>query len=198
MHCKGEHTLKVLRTIFEEGSTQTRDGETNRRRGRMILVLKIENESELHTTGICRLAKKMEAALPGILPQTDDAYAHVCGAGSTRHGFREEIEKGTTVPHLIEHLILHMLGRSNSGCSGFSGQRSIDLARGIGDHYYVVTDYADKLQALVVADLAIQLVSAWMAGRTVKLEAGALLDAIEGRLKAVLPPAEASRDQDTT
>lgn len=154
----------------------------------MVIVLSLEGHESPWTDGIQGLARKIETALPGMFPESDDCYAHVCGTGGSQHSFREEIEKGTTVVHLLEHVILHLLGRSSGRCSGFSGQRSVDLERGITDHHYIVTDYTDKIQALVAADLAFQLVSAWMAGREVRLDAETITKAVNNRLEAMLIP----------
>lgn len=174
--------MKVLRTIFEH--IPNPDAETTG--GRMIIALDIPDESDLLTNGIPDLVEKLESALPGIFPEEDDVYAHRCGSGEDQHDFREEIEKGTNMPHLLEHMILHLLGRSSGRCAGFSGQRSADIERGITSHYYVVVDYGDKVQAVVAADLALQLLCAWRDGRTVRLDPDRVLESIHGRLSDML------------
>jgi len=174
--------------IFEERNDQGSQSDRVEHAGRMVLVLDLKGEEGLRTSEIPDLAAKLETALPGIFPQSDDMYAHMCGTGEAQHAFREEIERGTTVVHLLEHVILHLLGRSNGRCGGFSGQRSVDQERGIKNHYYIVTDYTDKLQAVVAAELAFHLVSAWMSNRTVRLDADAIAKSVSYRIEGMLAP----------
>jgi len=191
--CREDRALRIVRTIFEENTESEQGANSFKHNGRMILVLGFEDGESLQASRISNLAAKLETALPGIFPQPDNGFAHMCGTGKSRHTFRQEIERGTTVVHLLEHVILHLLSRSDGRCRGFSGQRSGDLERGITNCHYVVTHYTDKIQALVAADLAFQMVAAWVAGRTVRLDADIIVKAVNDRLGAMLVPDEVAQ-----
>jgi hypothetical protein len=178
-----------LKTVFQASPEKDDSGVLCER---VVLVLQIEDAAELHTAAICDLQDKMETAFPGIFTSDSDAFAHMCGIGEGQHDFRAEIEEGTTVPHLLEHVILHIIGRSSGKCSGFTGQRSSDIERGITDLHYIVTDCPDRLQAVVATDLALHVVQAWLAGRTVRLDRRNMVDSLHDRLQNMLMPEDAS------
>lgn len=175
--------LKIIRTIFQDEHSQDESSP------KFVLVLDMQDEARLTTSHIQDLPAKMERALPGIFPDASSPYVHSCGGGTTgvpEHSFREEVERGTDLPHLMEHVLLHLLSRRMPACSAFCGQRSIDLENGITTHYYIVMDYPSKLGAVVAAELALELVSAWVEGRTVNIDATAVLTKVRGLLEPML------------
>jgi len=177
--------LRIIRTILEDNLSGAECAPV-----KMILVLDMEAEMGRRTGSIRDLAAKLEAAFPGLLAAPTSDYVHLCGDGITKeeHPFREEIKQGTSIPHLLEHIIIHLLGRANGACTGYSGQRSSDIEQGLTSRYYIVVDCADKLEALVAADLAIQLVYAWLDGRTVRIDPDRMLAGISERLEAMVRP----------
>lgn len=159
--------MKILRTVFQDvkpGNSSAREAP------KFILVLDMEDQVGLSTADILDLPKKMELALPGVFPDEDSRFIHSCGGCESdveEHPLREEIERGTNIPHLLEHVLLHLLSRRLNPCSGYCGQRSADIERGICSHFYLVMDYPSKLEAIVAADLGFRLVSAWIEGKTI-------------------------------
>lgn len=144
----------------------------------------MENQLGLATSDIPDVIRKMELALPGIFPTQDSPYIHSCGGNGTEvdeHSFREEIERGTDIPHMLEHVLLYLLSKGTGCCSAYCGQRSTDLERGINSHYYLVVDFSSKLEALVAVDLGFELVRSWIEGRPASLNS---LLALEGIRKA--------------
>jgi hypothetical protein len=190
---KGADPLKILRTIFEDSGLQIRNIYHSLAGQRMILLLDMEGSSSLRTGDIPDIIAKLETAFPGIFEETSKGYYHSCGQDEHCHAFREEVERGTSIPHLLEHVILYLLGGWNGRCSGLSGQRSVDLEKGLTDHYYVVTEYNDKIEAVAASELAFCLVSAWMDGRMLRLEANGLADSVHKRLAGMLQMATSQR-----
>lgn len=163
--------MKIIRTVFHDHEPR-----------RFTLVLDMEESAGLMTSGIPGLIEKMELALPGVFPEERDPLSHTCGGGGTgvpEHAFREELERGTDIPHLLEHVLLHLLSRRTCACSAFCGQRSSDLDRGITTHHYLIIDCPSQLEAVVAVEIAFGLVSAWVEGRTVTINPQAVLDGIE-------------------
>lgn len=170
--------LRIIRTVFQDVEPR---GDHEETKPKCILVLDMENEMELSTSEIPDLVRKMEFALPGIFPDDDSPLVHSCGGLGTdveKHSFREEIERGTTIPHLLEHVIIYLLSRRSNYCSAYCGQRSVDLDQGITTHYYLVMDYTSKLEAVVAVDLGFQLISAWVEGRAVAIDPAEVLDGL--------------------
>jgi hypothetical protein len=136
---------------------------------------------ELTTKDIPNLMEKIERALPGIFPDEFSPIVHFCGGHGTdieQHAFHEEVERGTNIPHLFEHILLYLLSRRSNHCSAYCGQRSIDLEQGITTHYYLVLDYPSKIEAIVAVDLGFQMLSAWVNGVTVEIDPAAVIDGI--------------------
>lgn len=147
----------------------------------MILVVDMERHIDMCTADISHLAEMMEYALPGIFPDEDSPVSHSCGGKGTdveKHTFREEIERGTTIPHLLEHVVLHLLSRRTNHCSAYCGQRSTDFEQGIHTHYYLVMDYPSKVEAIVAADLGFQLVSSWIEGRAATIDPDVVMSGV--------------------
>lgn len=166
--------MKIIRTVLQ--------GE-----GKFTLVIDMQGKAALSTADMPGLASKMAAALPGIFPDTASPIVHTCGggpAGGSEHPFREELERGMSIPHLLEHVLLHLLSRRTLCCSAFCGQRSADIERGITTHYYLVLDCPSELEAVVAVEIAFGLVSAWIEGRTVTVDSHAVLD----RLRQTIAP----------
>jgi hypothetical protein len=141
----------------------------------------MEEQIEMSTSEIPTLPNMMEIALPGIFPDDDSPLLHSCGGEGTdveKHTFREEIEQGTTIAHLMEHIVLYLLSRRTNHASAYCGQRSADLELGINTHYYLVMDYPSKVEAVVAADLAFQLVSSWVQGRAVTIDPDVVLEGV--------------------
>ncbi len=155
----------------------------------MVLVLDMEDKLELTTSQIPNIERMMEYALPGIFPDDDSPLAHSCGGAGTeheKHTFREEIEAGTNIPHLLEHVVLYLLSRRTNHCSAYCGQRSGDIEAGINTHFYLVTDYPSKVEAIVAADIGFQLVSAWLEGRAAKIEPEVVINGVCKMLSPML------------
>ena len=183
----GGAATKIIRTVFQDHDpAKPADGSH-----RLILVIDMEKRSHVSTSDIPCLTEKMEAALPGIFPAEDSPFAHVCGGADTavsEHPFREEIARGTDIPHLLEHVLLHLLSRRMTACSAYCGQRSTDLERGITSHYYLVLDCPSKLEAVVAVDLGFKLVNSWLDGRTVTIDPASFVAAIRGLLEPMVRP----------
>lgn len=178
--------LKIIRTVFQDFDPEDRFGQSGRK---FILVIDMETQAELSTTDIPNLPAKMETALPGVFPGSDSPLAHTCGGRGTEveeHAFREEIARGTSIPHLLEHVLLHLLSRRSNSCAAYCGQRSIDLQRGITTQYYIVLDYPSKVEAVIAADLAFNLISAWVEGRTVTIDPAAILEGVQDILRPMV------------
>lgn len=143
----------------------------------------------LSTSDIPDLAQKMEESLPGIFPHESSHLSHNCGGGHSgieEHSFREEIEEGTNIPHLLEHILLHLLSRRSNYCAAFCGQRSVDIERGITTHYYLVVDCPSKIEAVVAAELGFYLLEAWIEGRTAVIDGPAVLMEIHNVIKPMV------------
>lgn len=181
--------LKVIRTLFQDFQSRLDSTEHS---PKLILVLDMEGQIDLSTNDIPDLASKLELALPGIFPDDSSPVAHSCGgngSGIEKHTFREEIEAGTNIPHLLEHVVMHLMSRRCNHGTAYCGQRSIDLEKGILTHYYIVLDYPSKLEAIVAADLGFQLVSSWLHGRTVQIDPGVVLDGIRAIIEPMITKA---------
>jgi len=181
--------LKIIRTIFQDFPSRL---DADDKSPKFILVLDMEDQLELSTKDIPNLAQKLEIALPGIFPDESSPLSHSCGGKGTdveKHTFREEIENGINIPHLMEHVMLHLLSRRCNHCSAYCGQRSVDLDQGIETHYYLVMDYPSKLEAIVAADLAFQIVSAWIEDRTVTIDPAVVLDGIRQMIEPMVSKA---------
>ncbi len=151
----------------------------------------MENRSHVSTTDIPFLVEKMEAALPNIFPAEDSPFAHVCGGADTgisEHSFREEIERGTDIPHLLEHVLLHLLSRRMSACCAYCGQRGTDLESGVTSHFYLVLDCPSQLEAVVAVELGFDLVRSWLDGRTVTIDSASFVAGICGLLEPMVRP----------
>lgn len=169
--------LKIIRTVFQDSESASKPGQLQ-----FILIIDMENEIDLSTKDIEGLAVKMETALPGIFPDESSPFAHNCGGGKSgidEHSFREEIDNGTSIAHLLEHVLLHLLSRRSYSCSAFCGQRSIDIERGINTHYYLVLDCPSKIEAIVAAELGLNLVLSWIKGESAMIDAVAVFAGIQ-------------------
>lgn len=143
----------------------------------------------LSTSDLPGLSERIELALPGIFPTDGCEFDHSCGGSEShieKHPFREEVEQGTNIPHLLEHILLHLLSRRSCRCAGYCGQRSIDIEEGITTHYYIVLDCPSKLEAILATDLGFQLVSAWVEGRTVTIDPAVVMDGVHQLLEPML------------
>lgn len=178
--------LKIIRTVFQDPHPSDSSAAP-----RFVLVVDMQDHAGVSTSDIPDLIDKMQQALPGIFPDDASPYVHSCGggAGSPEHPFRDEIERGTDIPHLLEHVLLHLLSRRHPACSAFCGQRSIDLEQGITTHHYLVMDYPSKLEAIVAADLGFELVRAWVEGRTVSIDSATVLDGIRALIEPMVQTA---------
>jgi hypothetical protein len=176
--------LKIIRTIFQDCESRHNADES---KPKFIIVLDMEDKMELSTSDIENLTDKLNTALPGIFPNETDPLVHSCGGPGTdveKHTFHEEMERGTNIPHLLEHVLLYLLSRRSNYCSAYCGQRSVDIENGITTHYYLILEYPSKLEAVVATDLAFQMVSAWVEGKTVTIDPKLLL---EGILQTIEP-----------
>lgn len=184
MHASSEEVLrlKIIRTIFQEPES-TANGL------QFILVLDMEEAAELSTRDIPNLIHKMETALPGIFPDENSKFVHNCGghrSADDEHSFRDELEKGTSIPHLYEHILLHLLSRRSCACSAFCGQRSIDVERGIKTHYYLVLDCPSKVEAIVASELGFHLIQSWVEGSPAMIDPEAVFAGINEMLGPML------------
>ena len=167
--------MKVVRTIFQDiESIGSRD-----KSQKIVLVIDMEEQFGLSTQSIPGIALKMRQAIPGIFPEDGSEVVHSCGGqgtGINEHSFQEEIETGTDIPHLLEHVIMYLLSKRSNQCSAYCGQRASDIERGISTHYYIVVDCQSKLEAMVAADIGYKLVSSWLSGTTVTLDPQLMLE----------------------
>ncbi|MBI2842307.1 MAG: hypothetical protein HYX78_02800 [Armatimonadetes bacterium] len=178
--------LKIIRTIFQDCESRHDPSVVQ---PKFVLVLDMEDKNHITSADIPNIREKMEMALPGIFPDEDSPLVHSCGGRGTdieKHSFYEEIEQGTNIPHLLEHVIIHLMSRRSNQCSAYCGQRSVDLENGVSTHYYLVMDYPSKLEAVIAADLAFQLVSAWTEGRTVTIDPVTVLEGIRGIIEPMV------------
>lgn len=177
--------LKITRTIFQDSEPGY---ESVERMPKFILILDMEEQAELSTADISDLPVKMEMALPGIFPNENSQFVHSCGGCGCdeEHPLREEIERGTNIPHLFEHVLLHLLSRRQFPCSAYCGQRSVDIERGISTIYYLVMDYPSKLEAIVAADLGFKLISAWIEGNEFTLDPAVVLADINDTIEPMI------------
>jgi hypothetical protein len=178
----GGSSLKLVRTVFQDHDEHDSTGECI---PKLVLLIDMEDHLEFSTVQMPNLAEKMNAALPGIFPDEDSPLAHNCGgkeSGIAIHPFRDEVEKGTNIPHLLEHILLFLLSKRSKHCAGYCGQRSIDIEQGILTHYYIVMDYPSKVEAVVAVDLAMQLVTSWIEGKTVVVDRDVLITGLQDRL----------------
>jgi hypothetical protein len=185
--------LHIINIVFQD--TPQSESIRNLQQGskRAIIHLDMGNDANISTSAIPSLVKKMETALPGILEAPAEELQHICGLAATdAHDFKEEIIEGTGLCHLLEHLIIYMLGRRMGRCAGFSGQRSQDIETGLKTHHYLVVEYANKLEAVVAIDLAFQMVNAWLHNKTIRLNRDTLITGVQKRLALMLPPYESN------
>ena len=178
--------MRIIRTVFQD--VESRFDETEHL-PKMILVLDMEDQMDMCTSSVPKLALMMETALPDIFPDDDSPLAHSCGGEGTdveKHTFREEIEQGTSIPHLLEHVILYLLSRRTNHCTAYCGQRAIDLEQGINTHYYLVIDYPSKVEAVVAADLGFQLVSSWVEGRAAEIDPDVVLEGVSNMISQMV------------
>jgi len=170
--------VRIISMAFQDFQAQPKAA---KKTPKFILVVDMEGQANLSTRDIPDIAEKIETALPDIFPKAGSAVDHSCGGNGTeieQHSFREEVDRGMSIPHLLEHVLLHLLSRRSNRCTAYCGQRSADLERGITTHYWLVLDYPTKLEAIIAADLGFQLVSAWVEGRTVRIDPAVVLDGL--------------------
>lgn len=167
--------LKIIRIVFQD--IQPKFDPTGQS-PKCVLVLDMEDQLELSTNDVPCIAEKLEKALPGIFPNDDSPVDHSCGADAEKHTFREEMEHGTNIPHLLEHVLMYLLSRRSNHCAAYCGQRSVDLEQGIDTHYYLVMDCPSELEAVVAIDLGFQLVSALITGSEMTIDSVTVLDGI--------------------
>lgn len=182
----GVLALRLIRTVFQDPMT---DEKTSIDIERFTVVIDMADHMLLSTADISDLAQKMDLALPGIFPTDCSPLSHNCGGGNSgieEHTFREEIDIGTNIPHLLEHVLLHLLSRRSHQCSAYCGQRSIDIERGITTHYYLVLDCPSKIEAVVAVDIGFGLVNAWINGHQPTIDAGAVLSHINDIIKPMV------------
>lgn len=183
--------LKVVRTVFQENPDLEGTHHFRENSHKVIIVLDLENQDRITTDQIPSLAEKMERALPGIFPDESDAMTHLCGGKDSEHeihSFREEIQTGTTLAHLMEHMLLFLLSKRSLHCAGYTGRRSIDIEQGIHTHYYMVVEYPSKLEAVIAIDLAFDLIQAWVEDRPANINPDHLIGMIQSHLQAMLAP----------
>lgn len=176
--------MKIIRTIF-----QNPDSDSDQQPQQFILVVDMESEINLTTHDIPNIIGKMEKALPGIFPDDSSPLAHNCGGGKfgvDEHTFKEEIENGTSIPHLLEHVLLHLLSRRSYSCSAFCGQRSVDIERGIDTHYYLVIDCPSKIEAVVASEIGFYLIQSWIKGETAVIDPTAIFAGIHSMIDPML------------
>ena len=168
--------MKVIRTIFQDIESISAPTYKSQK---LVLVVDMEEHFGLSTKSIAGLEKKMRLSLPGIFPMDGSDVVHSCGGQGTdaeEHSFYEEIESGTDIPHLLEHVIMYLLSRRTNHCSAYCGQRSSDIARGISTHYYIVVDCHSKLEAMIAADVGFRLISSWLTGDAVTIDPHLMLE----------------------
>jgi hypothetical protein len=149
----------------------------------------MEDQSGISTSDVPDIKEKLQVAFPGIFPDVDSLVDHSCGGhGSERekHTFQEEIERGTNIPHLLEHVLIYLLSRRSNHCAAYCGQRSVDLDQGIDSHYYLVMDCPSKIEAIVAIDLGFQVVSALINGKTVTIDPVTVLDSIRRMIEPMV------------
>lgn len=176
--------LKIVRTVFEDTSP-----EGSKEPRRFVIVMDMDEQMELSTKDIPGLIGKMESALPEIFPDENSQFTHNCGGGQSEieeHSFREEIEHGTNIPHLLEHILLHLLSRRVKSCSAFCGQKSTDIEKGILTRYYLVLDCPSKIEAVVAVELAFNMLKAWIEGQEVSIDADAVFAGIREMIDPML------------
>lgn len=181
--------LKIIRTVFQDTESRL---DPKERSPKCILVLDMEDHYELSTKDIPSLSDMLEQALPGIFPSEDSPIDHSCGglgSGVEKHSFKEEIENGTNIPHLLEHVLIYLLSRRLRHCAAYCGQRSVDIEQGINTHYYLVMDYPSRLEAIIAIDLGFQLISSWVDGKTVTIDQTTVLEGIRQMIEPMLNPA---------
>lgn len=177
--------MEIVRTVFQ--NAESRDGSGVG--PKLVIVLDMGREMGMNTADIPGLVQKMEMALPGIFPDEDSPYLHTCGGLSTGvevHSFRDEIKRGTDIPHLLEHVLLHLLSRRTNHCSAYCGQRATDLERGIATHYYLVVDCPSRIEGIVAADLAYNFVTSWIGNNEPIIDPAAYLDGIRATLEPMV------------
>lgn len=173
--------MEIIRVTF-----QKKDGQ-----GRMALVLDLEEEAGLTTADIPHLADKMQIALPGIFPDESSQTIHSCGGGLTgipKHSLREEIAGQTSIPHLLEHILLHLLSRGSCSCGGLCGQRSVDIEQGIATRWHIIVDCPSELEGVIAVGIGFELIYAWLQGKTVIHDPAAIFANIQDRIEQMLCP----------
>ncbi|MEN6520410.1 MAG: hypothetical protein ABFD46_04565 [Armatimonadota bacterium] len=178
--------LKIIRIVFQD--IQPRFDPTGQP-PKCVLVLDMEDQKGLCTNDVPCIAEKLEKALPGIFPDENSPVDHSCGGRGSdveKHSFREEIERGTNIPHLLEHVLIYLLSRRSNHCAAYCGQRSVDLEQGIDTHYYLVMECPSELEAVVAIDLGFQIVSALINGSTMVIDPVKVLDGIQRALEPMV------------
>lgn len=181
--------MKIIRTLFQDNPELEGTHHFRPNSHKVIVVLDLEHQDEVYTNQIPDLASKMERALPGIFPREGDLMTHLCGGQDTEHeihSFRDEVEQGTTLAHLMEHILLFMLSKRSLHCAGYTGRRSIDIERGIHTHYYMVVEYPTKLEAIVAIELAFELIKSWVDGKSVQMNPQHLISSIQDQIEVML------------
>lgn len=168
--------MKIVRTVFQDIESLANPEDKSQR---LILVIDMEDQYNVSTGQIPGLVQKISSAIPGIFPEDGSEIVHTCGGHGTgieEHSFREEIERGTDIPHLLEHVIMYLLSKRTKHCSAYCGQRSSDIERGITTQYYLVVDCPTKLEALIAADAGFRMVSSWLNGNNVTIDPRLILE----------------------
>lgn len=159
--------MKIARTVFQENPDLEGTHHFRPNSKKVIVLLDLEDQAQITTDRIPNLPSLINQALPGIFPDPDDPLAHLCGGEDTSkeiHSFREEVVQGTTLAHLMEHILLFLLSKRTFHCAGYTGRRSMDIERGIRTHYYIVVEYPSRLEAIIAIDVAFDLIKAWADG----------------------------------
>lgn len=152
----------------------------------------MEDMANSSTSDIPNMIDKINTALPGLFPHDDSPLSHSCGgvgSGIELHTFLEEMQEGTSIPHLLEHVVMYLLSRSSDHCSAYCGQRSEDIEHGLTSHYYLVFDCVSHIEGIIAADLGFQLVSAWVDNRKVAINPEVVIEGICDRIRPMFDSA---------
>lgn len=181
--------MKIKSIIFQENPDLAGTHYFKDDSKQVIVVLDMEEQSVINTNQIDHLAAKIESVLPGIFIENPGDGEHLCGGRDTDrelHTFRQEIETGTNLAHLMEHLLLFLLSKRTLHCAGYSGRKSDDLQRGQNSLYYIVVEYPSKLEALVAIDYVFNLVKSWVFNQPLAITPDLYMETLQNRLHTML------------
>ena len=123
------------------------------------MIVDLEEWNDIPTVQIKNFNERLLELLPGL-------HSHQCSLGF-EGGFRQRLEEGTYLAHVIEHSALEILNRIGHTVS-------FGRARQIGDTscYTVIFAYRDEHAGLEAGRLAVNMARALCSGEPFDLEAG--------------------------